>query len=345
MAADLVERLYSAPPDGFVAARSEAVVAARAAGDEATARQIAKLRKPTVAAWLVNLLAIRRPDLVADLAGLAAELRAAQRELRGPQLRELSAQRRGTVAALVAEARALGAAADPRLAAGKLPLAEVEATFQAALADVEVAEQVRSGRLVRAASYAGFGEVPRPQLRLVAGGPELSLPEPPPRRAGPAAPGEGTGAAGERGGGTGTAGEGTGAAGKDGGAAGRRGGAARAEKEAARRASAEQAALARRAAAERAAVRRTLAREFTAARTEQRRAEAELERATAAVRDGAAALAEAETAVAEAERRRAGAEQEVSRRKLTRKSAERAAAAARRRTGEVQAAVEALDAE
>lgn len=318
MTADLVERLYTAPPDGFVAARGDAVAAARAVGDEGTARQIAKLRKPTVAAWLVNLLAIRRPDLVADLAGLAAELRAAQRELSGSRLRELSAQRRGTVAALVAEARALGAAADPRLAAGKLPLAEVEATLQAALADVEVADQVRSGRLVRAASYAGFGEVPRPHLRLVAGGPELSLPEPSTARGGTAAVGRGTG---------------------------QRGVGSPAEREAARTASAEEAALARRAAAERASVRRTLAREFTTARTEQRRAEAELERAVAAVRDGAAALAEAEAAVAEAERRRAGAEQEVSRRKLARKSAERAAAAARRRTGDVQAAVEALDAE
>ena len=48
----------------------------------------------------------------------------------------------------------------------------MEATLNAALADAEVAEQVRSGRLLRAASYAGFGEVPRPQLRLVTGGDE-----------------------------------------------------------------------------------------------------------------------------------------------------------------------------
>ncbi|WP_329104462.1 hypothetical protein OG792_29755 [Micromonospora sp. NBC_01699] len=314
MPADLVERLYTAPPDGFVAARAAAVAAARAAGDEATARQIGRLRKPTVAAWMVNLLAIRRPDLVAELVDLADALRTAQRELRGPQLRELSAQRRGTVSALVAQARALATGADARLAAGKLPLAEVETTLQAALADLDVAEQVRSGRLVRAASYAGFGEVPRPQLRLVAGGPELSLPAPPSRSARKA-----TGAD-------------------------QPGRSAAAESSAAESSAAERAAE-KRAAAERAGLRRTLVRELASARTEQRRAEADLGRATAAERDGAAALADAERAVVEAERRRAGAEQEVSRRKLARKAAERAVSAARRRTGDVEAAVEALDAE
>jgi len=35
------------------------------------------------------------------------------------------------------------------------------------LAEPAVAAQVRTGRLIRAATYAGFGEVPRPRLRLV----------------------------------------------------------------------------------------------------------------------------------------------------------------------------------
>ncbi|WP_416906280.1 hypothetical protein [Micromonospora echinospora] len=167
---DLVERLYGTPPDRFVAARDAAVAESRRAGDPATAREIAKLRRPTVAAWLVNLLAIRRPELVAGLVELAEALRSAQRDLRGPKLRELSAQRRAVVAALVAEARTLAAGTEGAPPAGRLPLAEVEATLNAALADTEVAAEVRAGRLLRAASYAGFGEVPRPQLRLLTGG-------------------------------------------------------------------------------------------------------------------------------------------------------------------------------
>ncbi|MFC4148398.1 hypothetical protein ACFO0M_19265 [Micromonospora mangrovi] len=164
-----VRQLYATPPDRFVAARDAAVAEARRAGDPATARQLARLRRPTVAAWLVNLLAIRRPDLVADLVQLAESLRAAQRELRGAKLRELSAQRRAVVGALVAEVRRLAAAEPDAPPTGKLPLAEVEATLNAALSDAEVAEQVRAGRLLRATHYAGFGEVPRPQLRLVTG--------------------------------------------------------------------------------------------------------------------------------------------------------------------------------
>ncbi|NLU79306.1 hypothetical protein HCA58_13135 [Micromonospora sp. HNM0581] len=175
---DLVEQLYRTPPDRFVAARDAAVAQARSAGEPGTAREIARLRRPTVAAWLVNLLALERPELVSELAQLAEALREAQRELRGPRLRELSAQRRAVVGALVGEVRRLAADVEGAPSGGKLPLAEVEATLNAALSDVEVAEQVRSGRLLRPAHYAGFGEVPRPQLRLVTGDEEPPPGEP-----------------------------------------------------------------------------------------------------------------------------------------------------------------------
>jgi hypothetical protein len=278
MRGDVGERLYSAPPEGFVPARDEAVAAAKAAGDHDAAREIAKLRKPTVAAWLVNLLAIQRPDLMGELVELSRALRAAQRDLKGPQLRELSAQRRQAVASLVNEARKLALAADPGLSRAKLPLGEVENTLTAALSDEDVAAQVRSGRLVRAAAYAGFGEVPRPQLRLVTAetGAELDpAPERPTTReedrSGP------------------------------------------------------------------------LKRELTAARAAQKKAEADLERAVKAEQRGVDDLADIEAELAEVERRRAAAEEELSRRKLARKAAERAVAGARRHTGDVEGALEALD--
>ncbi|MGH3683412.1 MAG: hypothetical protein ACRDT2_24560, partial [Natronosporangium sp.] len=163
------DRLYATPPRRFVAERDAAVAAAREAGDATTAAAMAKLRRPTVGAWLVNLLALRRPELVADLAELASALQSAQRELDGEQLRELGNHRRATVSALVATARELAEQADPTVAGGKLPLAEVETTLNAALADRDVAEAVRLGRLTRAVSYEGFGELPRARLRLVQG--------------------------------------------------------------------------------------------------------------------------------------------------------------------------------
>ncbi|WP_433356217.1 hypothetical protein ACQPYV_04235 [Micromonospora saelicesensis] len=309
LSAELVQQLYRTPPDRFVAARDAAVAEARRAGDPTTARQLARLRRPTVAAWLVNLLAIRRPELVADLVQLADALRVAQRELRGPRLRELSAQRRAVVGALVAEVRKLAAAEPDAPPASRLPLAEVEATLNAAFSDVEVAEQVRAGRLLRAASYAGFGEVPRPQLRLVTGDDEEREEERPARRPGP-----------QR---------------------GRPEAAPRTDRAAER---AEQAAQ-RAARAERARQRRALDRELAKAQADQERAEIELTEATGQERDGVAVLDRLEAELAELERRRAVAEQDLSRAKLARRAAERAVTVARRRAGEVEAAVEALAAE
>ncbi|MEU1842072.1 hypothetical protein [Micromonospora sediminicola] len=315
--ADVVRRLYATPPDRFVAARDAAVAEARQAGDPRTAREIGRLRRPTVAAWLVNLLAIRRPELVADLTQLAEALREAQRDLRGGTLRELSAQRRAVVGALVTEVRRLAAAEPAAPPAGKLPLGEVEATLNAALSDTEVADQVRAGRLLRASHYAGFGEVPRPQLRLITGDDEE--PTRPERAGRPGVP--------ERAGKSGVPEK-----------AGKSGVPDRAAE--ARRAREERAAR-----AERAKRRRTAARELEKARAELGRAEAELSGAERAERDGAATLDRIETELAELERRRAAAEQELSRAKLARRGAERALSAARRRAGEVEGVLEALDAE
>ncbi|MEU7980359.1 hypothetical protein AB0B63_17740 [Micromonospora sp. NPDC049081] len=329
----LARQLYRTPPDRFVAARDAAVAEARRVGDVATARRIAGWKRPTVAAWLVNLLALDRPELVADLGPLAEALRTAQRDLEGARLRELSAQRRELVAALVTEVRRIVADIPDAPPATRLPLAEVEATLHAALADTGVAGQVRSGRLLRAVHHSGFGEVPRPQLRLVTGGVAEEA------TGGRAAAGGGARAAG---GGT-TAG-GAGAAAGGAGAAAGRVPAREADQGGARRARDERVA-ARAAQAERARRRRALDRELAAARAAQRQAEQDLDGAATAERAGVDALDRIEGELAELERRRAAAEQELSRAKLARRAAERALTAARRRTGEVEGVIEAADAE
>ena len=299
---DLIRALYEAPPDGFVAGRDAAVADARKAGDREAAQRYAALRKPTVAAWLVNLLALRRPELIDNLVELATSLRAAQRGLQGDELRELSNQRRQVVSALVAAARKLAVDDDPSLGGGnKLPLSEVEATLTAALAEPEIAAQVRSGRLVRAATYAGFGEVPRPRLRLVTAedeAEEQAEPEEPEAEAGEAA---------------------------------RPNGRERAAAERRRR--------------ERAERQRELRRELSAAQAAEERADKQLERAEAAERDAGHAVEDLDAELAELERRRIEAVADVARRKLARRTAEREAAAARRRVGDVQAALEDLEGE
>jgi hypothetical protein len=296
---DLIQRLYEQPPDGFVAARTAAIDDARKSGDRDTAKRLAALKKPTVAAWVVNLLALRRPDLIEELVELSAALREAQRGLQGDQLRELTAQRRQVVSALVTSARKLALAEEPGL---KLPLAEVESTLSAALAEPEVAAQVRTGRLIRAASYAGFGEVPRPRLRLVTdeavdedgADDEAEVIELP----------NGGGKTSER------------------------------ERLAAERRRREHEQH-----------QRELRRELSAAQAAEKRADGQVERAESAERDAYHLVEDLDAELAELERRRTEAQADVARRKLARRTAEREAAAARRQVGDVQAALEDLEAD
>ena len=88
---------------------------------------------------------------------LARELHAAQQELAGDRLRELSAQRRQLIAELMPEVGRV--AADSDVTASAAALDEVRATLEAALADAGAREAVQTGQLTRALSYAGLGEV------------------------------------------------------------------------------------------------------------------------------------------------------------------------------------------
>jgi hypothetical protein len=147
--------LYRLSPQEFVAARDAQAARAREAGQLELAAQLRALRRPAQGAWLVNLLWREQRDTVESLLALGAELRAAQQRLSGAELRELSAQRHRVVGSLVSEARRLAAGAGVRVTADTAR--EVENTLNAALASDEVADEVRSGRLVKPVEYAGFG--------------------------------------------------------------------------------------------------------------------------------------------------------------------------------------------
>lgn len=348
---DVVRRLYEEPPDGFVATRAAAVEEARTAGDRDTAKRLAALKKPTVAAWVVNLLARRRPDLISELVELSGALRAAQRELHGDQLRELSQQRRAFVSALVTAARKLATEAGASTA--KLPLGEVEATLTAALADPETAAQVRTGRLIRATTYAGFGEVPRPRLRLITGGdPAEELLNPPESTSHPHLDKSGSSPwSGNQDHPSGTGDPGITA---EFGEPGESAGSADAARESRETREAQESRETResRESREHAARerhrreterhRRDLERELNAAEAAERRADDQLKRAESAERDAEGLVDDLEAELAELERRRTEAVADVARRKLARRTAERESAAARRRVGDVQAALDDL---
>ncbi|HEX8487299.1 MAG TPA: hypothetical protein VF642_02040 [Propionibacteriaceae bacterium] len=151
----VADELYRASPDEFVERRKQQAAAARAAKDRDLAKAVLALRRPTRSAWLVNLLAHGAPTEVSALLELGTALADAQRRGSGPDLRELSRQRHTTIEALTRQAVSL--AADQGHAATEATRQEVSQTLQAALADGEVADLVRAGRVVQAASYGGFG--------------------------------------------------------------------------------------------------------------------------------------------------------------------------------------------
>jgi hypothetical protein len=147
---DLLEdaraELYEADPDGFTARRAALAASAREAGHPAVAKRIAALRKPTRSAWVVNRLVRSDPGVRSRLDALAADLGEAAD---GARIRELTTAR----ARLVDELTRAALAGVPAPAAALRE--EVTATFDAAIADPEVAG--RLGTLVRAERYAGFG--------------------------------------------------------------------------------------------------------------------------------------------------------------------------------------------
>jgi hypothetical protein len=154
---EIGDRLYALPPTAFTAARAAAVGEARQAGDRSTATELAALKRPTQAAWLVNLLALARPEIVEELIELGETIRAAQGTVPPTQLRDLSARRRKALDAALATSEGLAGETDAP-APTRAMLDEVEGTLVAAMADEAAAETVRSGRLLKPLRYSGFGD-------------------------------------------------------------------------------------------------------------------------------------------------------------------------------------------
>jgi len=169
---EAVAELYSSDPDTFVERRKALAAEARAAREDAVARQIAALRKPTRSAWMINQLARSDPGATARLVRLGDELGAAQRALDGAKIRALSVQRREFIDTLTRQVLSVAGEQFPSAALRD----EIVATLSAALADPRIAEQVQDGTLLRAARSEGFGPM-APILTVV----------PPPAESRPAA--------------------------------------------------------------------------------------------------------------------------------------------------------------
>lgn len=164
---DDLDSLYGTRPEEFTARRKELAAAARQGGDAEAAKAIAAARRPTMAAWVVNRLALTDATVRPKLADLHGTLRAAHAAMDGQRIRELSSVQRRLVQELTRAAFA-SAELDPTPAVRD----DVTATLQAAIADPDVA--ARLGRLSRAEEWSGFGDFgvssavvtqPRPDTR------------------------------------------------------------------------------------------------------------------------------------------------------------------------------------
>jgi DNA repair exonuclease SbcCD ATPase subunit len=154
----VAEELYAVLPAEFVTARDAKAKAVKADGDTDLAQQIKALRRPSAAAWLINLLS-HSDEGFDPLSDLSQRLRDAQTHLDAPSMKELGRERNRVVADLVERAVALARSADPQFRDSESVRDQVTSTLTAAVADPTAEAAVTSGRLVSPLSYAGFGEV------------------------------------------------------------------------------------------------------------------------------------------------------------------------------------------
>ena len=156
------------------------------AADAGLAARVKALRKPSMAAWVVNLLVRHESEQVAQVLQVGAALREAQASLAGEELRALTRQRRQLTAAVTTRARALAAEHGQKVTPAVSD--QVEATLTAAMVDEDCAAAVRSGMLVAALATTGVGAAGARHRGRGAGGARLQRHPAAGRARGPAGP-------------------------------------------------------------------------------------------------------------------------------------------------------------
>jgi hypothetical protein len=152
---DLADGLYALTLADFTPARDALVKEHKA--DKQLAGRIKALKKPSLAAWVVNLLVRRDAGQVEQVLQVGTALREAQANLDGEELRALTKQRRQLTAAVTTQAR--GLAREEGVKVTQAVADQVESTLTAAMVDEGAAQAVRSGLLVAALEATGVGEV------------------------------------------------------------------------------------------------------------------------------------------------------------------------------------------
>jgi hypothetical protein len=151
----LADELYALPLEEFTPARDAKAKELKAEKELSAA--VKKLKKPSVAAWVVNLFVRREAEQVEQVIAVGAALREAQEGMDGAELRALTRQRRQLTSAVTEQARTL--AREEGLKVTQSVADQVEATLTAAMLDPACAQAVRSGLLTAALRSTGVDEV------------------------------------------------------------------------------------------------------------------------------------------------------------------------------------------
>jgi hypothetical protein len=147
----IADELYGLPLPEFTPARDAKVKELKGTP---LAAQVKALRKPSTAAWVVNLLVRRDTDQVEQVLTVGAALREAQASMSAEELRALSRQRRQLTAAVTTGARRIAREEGTRVTEAVAD--QVEATLTAAMVDERCGLALRSGMLTTTLASTGL---------------------------------------------------------------------------------------------------------------------------------------------------------------------------------------------
>jgi DNA repair exonuclease SbcCD ATPase subunit len=154
-----IDELYALAPTEFTAARNQLAKELRSAGRRDDAAAVAKLGRPTLAAWALNSVARRHASDVSRLLEAAEELRRRHGELAAPGgnpagLREAAAAERDAREALLERTSQV---LEDHGVSSTTAMSQAADTLQAATFDESVGELLRRGRLIRGERTSGVG--------------------------------------------------------------------------------------------------------------------------------------------------------------------------------------------
>lgn len=136
-----VDQLYSAPRESFVAARNALAKQLKESGETETAAAVARLRKPTLAAWALNQVARTEGDQVRKLLAAQQEMQEASS---ADALRKAGERRQELIARLTQQAADL---LDEGGHGGQAGRDKIQLTLLALGTNPQAAEAFRLGHL------------------------------------------------------------------------------------------------------------------------------------------------------------------------------------------------------